>query len=94
MRSMFFGLAAVLAVTATGPVTKARAQGNICAQLWQLRNSIYKEKGFCFKTARAIRYFGNAGCRFDNEAAVPLTSYERQRIAVIQSRERALACPQ
>jgi hypothetical protein len=94
MRTIFFGLASVLAVAAIGPATNARAQGNLCSQLWQMRNSIYKDRGYCFKTARAIRFFGNVGCRFDDEAAVPLSPGDRQRIAVIVGRERALGCPQ
>jgi YARHG domain len=56
------------------------------------RNSYYKEAGYCFHTARAIRRFGNAGCRFDDEAAVPLSRANRNRIAQIVREERRLGC--
>jgi len=92
MRSIIFGLALVLAVTTAGTMTTALAQGNTCFRLWVQRNSVYKANGFCFKTAQAIRYFGNAGCRYDDEAAVPLTPYDRAVIADIQAREQALGC--
>src|SRR5437660_5578352 len=29
-----------------------------CQQVWVERNSMYKAKGYCFKTRRAIEYFG------------------------------------
>lgn len=92
MRSITFGLALVLAATAAGTTTKALAQGDTCFRLWVQRNSVFKANGYCFKTAQAIRYFGNAGCRYDDEAAVPLTPYDRAVIANIQAREQALGC--
>src|SRR5690349_15037948 len=39
------------------------AQAGICDDLWVQRNSIYKAYGYCFKTPKAINYFGNAGCQ-------------------------------
>ena len=71
---------------------EASAQGNACDRFWVERNIIYKDAGYCFKTARAIAYFGNGGCRFDVEASVPLDRRERARIGAIRARERALGC--
>jgi hypothetical protein len=88
----------VLAVTSlfalpfTLPVSVANAQGDACSRLWVQRNSIYKANGYCFKTQRAISYFGNAGCEYDYEGDVPLSRSERARIARIQAEERALGC--
>lgn len=31
-----------------------------CSELWYVRNQIYAEKGYCFKTARARAAFGRA----------------------------------
>jgi len=91
MRSIAFAIGVLLAATAAGSST-AQAQGDTCFRLWVARNAVFKANGYCFKTAQAIRYFGNAGCRFDDEAAVPLTPYDRSVIASIQARERALGC--
>jgi hypothetical protein len=81
--------AAVFAGTLFGA---AQANAQSCQALWVERNSYYKEAGYCFKTARAISYFGNAGCRYDNEAAVPLSSAVRARIAQITRIERQYGC--
>jgi hypothetical protein len=89
---MIIGLAALVAAMAALPMNDAQAQGGNCQSLWVQRNSIYKAKGYCFKTARAISYFGNRGCRYDDEARLPLTRTDQDAIASIQSRERALGC--
>ena len=69
------------------------AQSARCQNLWVQRNQIYKNHGYCFKTARAIQYFGNGGCRITSDDAVPLSRGERATIAGIQAQERALGCP-
>jgi len=63
-----------------------------CDGLWVARNSIYKARGYCFKTQRAIDYFGNAGCIYQNENNIPFTQGERSQIAQIQAQERAMGC--
>ena len=89
-RREFLGTGATLALAGLG-ATPALAQG-ICQSLWVERNSIYKDAGYCFKTARAINYFGNAGCRYDVEADLPLTQRAQARIADILAQERAYGC--
>jgi hypothetical protein len=84
-------LAVVTLMTGFG-VSSALAQGDICSQLWVARNSIYKAAGYCFKTQRAISYFGNAGCMYDVEAALPLAPGERARINAIVAQERMNGC--
>jgi hypothetical protein len=64
-----------------------------CDELWAERNAVYKEAGYCFKTARAIRAFGNAGCRYDELADVPLSSRDRAKVAEIVAQERRNGCP-
>lgn len=64
-----------------------------CADLWYERNEIYKNAGYCFRTAQAIRAFGNAGCMYDNQQDVPLSARARGRVAEIVRLERAYACP-
>jgi hypothetical protein len=66
--------------------------GMTCQQLWVARNSIYKARGYCFKTPRAISYFGNGGCIHQNEGDVPFSAAERAQIAQIRSQERAMGC--
>jgi len=69
------------------------ADGPTCDFLYVMRNSIYSEHGYCFKTARAIQELGNTGCRFQNMADVPLSQIERNNIATIARAETAKRCP-
>ena len=63
-----------------------------CQQLWVSRNAIYKNNGYCFRTRRARRHFGNAGCYIHNQGAVPLSRWERRRIRNIRRCERRKGC--
>ena len=81
-----------LLVTAATLAAVAPAYAESCHELWTERNSYYKARGYCFKTAQAISYFGNAGCRYDDEGRVPLTRGERSRVAEITRLERAKGC--
>ena len=65
-----------------------------CDQLWYQRNSIFKAAGYCFKTPRGIRRFGNAGCAYDNQSDVPLSDRNRQLINLMQQVEHMKRCPQ
>ena len=63
-----------------------------CDGLWHQRNMIFKAAGFCFKTQRAIREFGNAGCQYDELTSVPLSETQRQTIDDIARVEAAKRC--
>jgi hypothetical protein len=89
MRSFAMG-GLTLVIAATSIIPTASAQS--CQQLWVERNSYYKARGYCFKTQRAIAYFGNGGCIYRDEDQVPLTQRERNRIAEIKRLERAYGC--
>lgn len=82
--------ALVVATVGIGAVSVASAQS--CQDLWVERNSYYKDAGYCFKTRRAIAYFGNRGCMYDIEASVPLPRGIRARIAEIAWLERRNGC--
>ncbi len=69
------------------------AQGSSCDQLWYRRNAIFKAAGYCFRTPRAISAFGNAGCQYDSEADVPLSTRQHDVVAQIQQEENYRGCP-
>lgn len=48
-----------------------------CEELWVMRNQIFKNAGYCFKTQKAISYFGNGGCVFADQNEVPLSDIDR-----------------
>ena len=85
--SMIAAMITVATSLAASPV-----YSQTCQQLWVERNQFYKNHGYCFKTQRAINFFGNGGCNINDESAVPLTSAERGRIAQIGQQERAEGC--
>ena len=65
-------LIGALVVAATGAGSMSLASAQSCQELWVERNSYYKDAGYCFKTDRAISYFGNQGCMYYDEARLPL----------------------
>ena len=91
MRLLPIVLTLLLAVAALGAVI-APSFAQTCDALWIERNSYYKDAGYCFKTARAISYFGNAGCLYDSEGDVPLSAAQRRLIGSIVAEERAQGC--
>ena len=74
-------------------IVASEAQAQSCSELWYRRNSIYKQAGYCFKTARAIQTFGNAGCSYDSEYDIPLSARQRGIVAAIREQERDQGCP-
>jgi hypothetical protein len=58
-RLVTLGLALAAAAVS---LAAAPAHAQSCQDLWTERNGYYQANGYCFKTARAIRYFGNGGC--------------------------------
>ena len=82
--------AGLTALTLTA--TLAPSYAATCQELWIERNAYFKAGGYCFRTPRAIAYFGNAGCRYDNENTVPMLESVRQRIAQIAAQERIQGC--
>ena len=89
-------LAAVIAVTALAatPASAGDIQGDAysCKELYVMRNDIYKSGGYCFKTAKAIKQFGNAGCQYDSLGDVPLSANQRAVIKDIKKSEARLGC--
>lgn len=63
-----------------------------CQPLWEVRNWIYKENGYCFHTPKAIKAFGNAGCLYDDVAQVPLNSVESYNVKAVKKVEAAKGC--
>ncbi|MGL4395003.1 MAG: YARHG domain-containing protein [Hyphomicrobium sp.] len=95
--SILAALSAVGLATAIGGATVASAgdiQGDAysCGELWVMRNQVYKDHGYCFKTSRAISYFGNGGCYVGSEGAVAMSRSERRLISTIRASERRQGC--
>ena len=81
------------AVGAAAVMLPTPAAADVCGDLWYSRNEVYKMRGYCFKTTRAIRAFGNAGCLYDAMEDVPLSTAQRRMVADLMREERAMGCP-
>lgn len=88
MIKKIFGML-LLATVIVGGAGAAQAS---CSSLWYERNSIYKDAGYCFKTTRAIRAFGNSGCSYDDIGDVPLSARQRAAVRDIVAQERRMGC--
>ena len=102
------GIALLISVMATGPgmaecnrglgctdedvFEEADLADLRCSQLWELRNVMYAEAGYCFKTKRAINFFGNDECEIDDQADVELSEIELDNVATIVEVERDKGC--
>lgn len=63
-----------------------------CQVLWELRNTIYFENGYCFKTDRAVDFFGNDECFVTNQSKVRLNNFERANVAAVAAVEKQKGC--
>lgn len=94
MRSLPAAMVMAVTLAAAAPVLAGDGpEFWSCGELWRSRNQIYKDGGYCFRTARGIRAFGNAGCQFDDVSDVPLSANQRREVAEIQRYERIRGCP-
>lgn len=73
-------------------ITEKQVASKSCEDLWILRNSIYKDAGYCFKSPKAIKWFGNSGCSYDDEAAVPLNDYQRANAKLLRAVSEKKGC--
>ena len=73
-------------------IPKWQLQKMSCDALWTVRNTIFHENGYCFKTKRALSVYNNDGCHYRNSGDVPLNSYESANVSRITSVEKQMGC--
>ena len=73
-------------VTITAMPAQAMKDNDKCHFAWEDRNAVYKNKNYCFKTARALAWFGAnpANCR----AKVNLSASDWSQIKDAKRREK------
>lgn len=64
-----------------------------CENLAHVRNRVFHENAYCFQSKTTRELYGNAGCKFPIQQAVPLNRAERGNIAKIRKVEREKRCP-
>lgn len=91
MRVVMIGIAALLALITVSSRGLAQDIGR-CQAYWQERNTILKENRYCFKSPRAIHYFGNSGCVYQRVEDIPLPTAQLERMLEIRAMEKAHKC--
>ena len=79
---------AVIATISTASTISASAEkdSDKCHNAWEDRNSVYFRKNFCFKTSKALNWFGpNAS---DCKSSVKLTASEQAIVNEAKKREK------
>ncbi len=71
----------------------SRSSGPTCDFLFLMRNSIYEEHGYCFRTARARAVLSNEGCRTTDVDVLGLNTFERANVKAIARAEALKGCP-
>lgn len=66
--------------------------GPNCEFLYEMRNGIFAEHGYCFSSERGIATFGNDNCRSSNVDALGLNRTERTNVSTIAEAERLKGC--
>jgi YARHG domain len=74
------------------PELASKLAGASCSELWMIRNTVFKDAGYCFQTERAQQQFGNAGCRHSNVSDVPLSERQKGIIEAIRAKEAGMSC--
>lgn len=98
MRTFVARTAAILSLAAASiasiPAQAGDIQGDAysCQELWVMRNQIFKNAGYCFKTQKAISYFGNGGCVYQDQDDVPLSAMDKIVIRDAKKSEARQGC--
>lgn len=72
------------------PISHLR--GLSCQNLWYVRNSIYDDHGYCFRTAAAKAEFDNSDCYETDAARLRFNKHEQTNINRIVQVEKEKGC--
>lgn len=70
----------------------AELRGLSCQNLWYVRNSIYDDHGYCFRTRAAQAEFDNSDCYETESSRLRFNRHEQTNIDRIVQVERQKGC--
>jgi hypothetical protein len=73
-------------------ISKKALNALSCDALWTVRNSIFDENGYCFKTTKAKNTFSNEDCFVSDATKLKLNAYERANVDRVVEVERRKGC--
>lgn len=82
----------VIGIFFSGTAVAAAQNIGRCQAYWNERNTLLKEYRYCFKSPRAIHYFGNGGCVHTRIENIPFSSVDLERFREIRAMERVQNC--
>ena len=63
-----------------------------CENLWQVRNSIYDDHGYCFRTEAGKAAFDNSDCYENDVAQLRFNQHEQANVDLVVSVEKEKGC--
>lgn len=72
--------------------SRAELRGLSCQNLWYVRNSIYNDNGYCFKTQAARAEFDNSDCFVRDASQLRFNRHEQANIDAIVRVEKEKGC--
>ncbi|MGH6875235.1 MAG: YARHG domain-containing protein [Aestuariivirgaceae bacterium] len=73
-------------------MSQAQAKELSCQNLWLVRNTIFHQRGYCFRSARGRAEFDNSRCSVNSIAKLRLSLVEKANIATLRKLERSKRC--
>lgn len=85
------GILVAVGIISCAPISEARA-ADVCQNLWQARNAIFANRGYCFESADAQAAFGK-GCFPPFGKLTPAEEADVQRIKDVEAHQNCPAAP-
>ena len=63
-----------------------------CENLWLVRNTIFHQRGYCFRTARGRANFDNSRCLSNSVSELKLSEIEKENVAKLREMEQRKGC--
>lgn len=73
-------------------ITAAQIRDFPCDFLWLVRNTIFHQRGYCFRSVRGMKEFSNRNCKANSIEQLVLSDVERANVAILQAAESARGC--
>ena len=83
---------AIFGMLLTSSASVSAQNAGRCQSYWFERNAMLKEYRYCFRSPRAIYYFGNGGCVYERVNDIPFNRSDRERLLEIRAMERVHQC--
>ncbi len=93
-RSLTASAVAIVTMLSLSTTTLAMGYSSIsCEDLWERKQTVYKNNFYCLTEQDAITKFGNDECRFKTLSEIAFNSEDMDILALIARNEERKKCP-